>query len=421
MKPTLIKLTTTFITIIALATITSTVASAALTIGATTITTDGNLDINGVATSAYTLGAATTTGTITIGGTAQAGNLILGQVTTTPVGIGTAPGTGIGLDVQPAITATSGSAVGTRFQQTLTAAANNDALTAVYINPTFTDGAYTGVNHNGLFLSISGGTGQNKAIYAGNNTVGAAGVDQEALYTDLDPANPLGDRFAGLFSYVSPTGMVSGAVAYGVYTNARNRFGNSAAYSVGGYFCAGCSVNKPATAATLNIANSVGLIANAGTADAVSGNASDIFYGKANGVTKFSILNNGNVASTGSYTSTLSTGTAPFVITSTTPVANLTLSNHPKVQACGTTTTCSATATTGAQVVFGTVTLSSSAATITGLSPAFTSTTSYYCTATEVTNAAGTLKVANVSGSSFTITETAGGATDVVNYICVGN
>lgn len=36
------------------------------------------------------------------------------------------------------------------------------------------------------------------------------------------------------------------------------------------------------------------------------------------------------------FTSTVPSGTAPFSISSTTPVATLTLSNHPKLQACGT-------------------------------------------------------------------------------------
>lgn len=54
-------------------------AQAALTVGATNITTDGALSIDGVAGSVYTLGPSTTTGTLTIGGTAQTGNLIVGQ------------------------------------------------------------------------------------------------------------------------------------------------------------------------------------------------------------------------------------------------------------------------------------------------------------------------------------------------------
>ncbi|HNJ48645.1 MAG TPA: hypothetical protein PK479_09465, partial [Novosphingobium sp.] len=43
-------------------------------------------------------------------------------------------------------------------QQTLTATANSDALTAVYINPTFSDGAYSSVAHNGLIVA-SGNVG----------------------------------------------------------------------------------------------------------------------------------------------------------------------------------------------------------------------------------------------------------------------
>jgi len=122
--------------------------------------------------------------------------------------------------------------------------------------------------------------------------------------------------------------------------------------------------------------------------------------------------------------STLVTGTAPFTIASTTPVATMVVAKHPLVQFCGTTTTCSATAQTGAQTVYGSAALVSgtpSAATVTGISPAFTSSTSYVCTVTAQTAAAtALLSVANVSGSSFTIT---GPATDtrVVNYQCTGN
>lgn len=58
-------------------------AHAALTIGATSISTDGAYTLNGVAGSVYSIGAATTTGTITIGGTAQTGDLVLGSSTGT--------------------------------------------------------------------------------------------------------------------------------------------------------------------------------------------------------------------------------------------------------------------------------------------------------------------------------------------------
>lgn len=123
-------------------------------------------------------------------------------------------------------------------------------------------------------------------------------------------------------------------------------------------------------------------------------------------------------------TSTLATGTAPLVVASTTPVANLTLSQHAKMQACGTTSTCAATVQTTSQIVQGSAALVSgtpSTVTITGISPAFTSTATYNCTATEVTNPVNNLlSVTKVSGSSITITGP-NTLTDVVSYLCAGN
>lgn len=103
----------------------------------------------------------------------------------------------------------------------------------------------------------------------------------------------------------------------------------------------------------------------------------------------------------------------------------LTAGNIAAMQSCGTTTTCSATAiATGARIVFGSAPLVSgtpSTATITGISPAFTSSSTYFCTVTNATTATNNLlKVANVSGSSFTITGPAT-ITDVINYQCIGN
>jgi hypothetical protein len=125
----------------------------------------------------------------------------------------------------------------------------------------------------------------------------------------------------------------------------------------------------------------------------------------------------------GSLTSTVATGTAPIVVTSTTTVPNLTVSNHPTVQFCGTTTTCSHTAESSPKIVFGSAALVSgtpSTATITGISPAFTATADYVCTVTGQSAATTSLySVANVSASSFTITGPAT-TTTVINYVCVG-
>jgi hypothetical protein len=71
------------------------------------------------------------------------------------------------------------------------------------------------------------------------------------------------------------------------------------------------------------------------------------------------------------FTSTVPSGKPPLSVSSTTPVANLTLSNRPRLQACGDTPNCSARAVTGGQIVFGSVTLAHGEATVTGFSPPF--------------------------------------------------
>ena len=103
----------------------------------------------------------------------------------------------------------------------------------------------------------------------------------------------------------------------------------------------------------------------------------------------------------------------------------LTAGNIAAMQSCGTTSTCSATAiATGARIVYGSAPLVSgtpSTVTISGISPAFTSNTSYKCTMSDQTGVATALfSITYVSGSSFTIT---GGTalTDTVGYICAGN
>lgn len=109
--------------------------------------------------------------------------------------------------------------------------------------------------------------------------------------------------------------------------------------------------------------------------------------------------------------------------TSATGVISCGTTSAPKVQFCGTTTSCSATSQVNAKIVYGSVALSSGApstAVVTGISPAFTSTSSFVCTATQGSSATGNLiKIVNTSSSSITITGPAT-VTDVVGYICVG-
>jgi hypothetical protein len=130
----------------------------------------------------------------------------------------------------------------------------------------------------------------------------------------------------------------------------------------------------------------------------------------------------GTITTAGQLTSTISTGTAPLSVSSTTPVATLVVAKHPQVQACGTVAACSATAMTGAQIVQGSAALASgtpSTVTITGISPAFTSTSTYNCMVADQT-AGSALFYTKVSGSSITITGP-NTVTDTVSFICAGN
>lgn len=95
---------------------------------------------------------------------------------------------------------------------------------------------------------------------------------------------------------------------------------------------------------------------------------------------------------------------------------------------CSTAAACSATVLNGAglKIVTGSVPLSSgtpSTATVTGLSPAFTSSSSYRCAvvpegATAAIAAAG-VAISYVSGTSFTLTGP-NTVTTVMDYVCIG-
>jgi hypothetical protein len=116
------------------------------------------------------------------------------------------------------------------------------------------------------------------------------------------------------------------------------------------------------------------------------------------------------VNNTGQLSNNLATGTPPFVITSTTPVPNLTT--------VPTTYNHSGTQQTAVHIVEDTATLSTGAVTVTLVGSAqFTSNATYSCTANDNT-AANPVQVTQTSASSITFTGT---GSDVVHYICVGN
>jgi len=111
----------------------------------------------------------------------------------------------------------------------------------------------------------------------------------------------------------------------------------------------------------------------------------------------------------GQNVNTLATGTAPFVVASTTPVNNLTgqllARNAAGIQQ------------TNARSVYGTCTLGTNCVVTFAGASAWTAANSYVCTATDQT-AAQPVKVVNTSNSVVTFTGT---GTDVVAYACFGS
>lgn len=109
---------------------------------------------------------------------------------------------------------------------------------------------------------------------------------------------------------------------------------------------------------------------------------------------------------------------------------NIALAGGASVVNCGTANACSATTvlSPNAKVVIGKSAAldgaSPAIATITGISPAFTSSSSYICTATlngtSAAGATGSLEINYVSSSSFTITA-GNGVTATASYVCIGS
>lgn len=117
----------------------------------------------------------------------------------------------------------------------------------------------------------------------------------------------------------------------------------------------------------------------------------------------------GGAGSASTFTSTVATGTAPFVSTSTTPATN--------VNAFAVAYNAAGTQQVTGHVVFGTCTLGTSCSITLVGAAAFTSTATYYCAANDRTSAAA-VKIVNTAASTIDITGT---ATDVIGYVCFGN
>ena len=121
--------------------------------------------------------------------------------------------------------------------------------------------------------------------------------------------------------------------------------------------------------------------------------------------------------STPQMVSTASTGTAPLVVSSKTPVTNLTVANHPVLQSCGAAEQCSATLVTSGQIVIGRITLRSGSATLSGINPAFAASTSFNCIANDLTNPANGVNAVPDSGNRV---QFKGIGEDEISYQCAG-
>ncbi len=115
-------------------------------------------------------------------------NMRLGVGTNVP----TAP-----LSITAPITASAGNGTGGLFNQTITAAANNDLLYGVNITPTFTNGAFTGLTNYSL-RSVYAGTVQSAAGIRGEATGnGGANVETFGVWGIATDATQAGNTNAG--------------------------------------------------------------------------------------------------------------------------------------------------------------------------------------------------------------------------------
>jgi len=112
------------------------------------------------------------------------------------------------------------------------------------------------------------------------------------------------------------------------------------------------------------------------------------------------------------------TGTAPMIITSTTPVLNLTAANHPLMAYCGNSGTCTNTAQVNDRVITGIAVLNGAPFAVSGIT-AFAD-VNYTCTVTSRVGALTleTYATGNYTTTGFTIYASPVTSTATVGYIC---
>lgn len=108
--------------------------------------------------------------------------------------------------------------------------------------------------------------------------------------------------------------------------------------------------------------------------------------------------------------SSVATGTAPFTVSSTTPVANLTAQNHPEML------TQTGTLLTNSRIVLFAAILTSGTTTV-AFTTGFSNSTSFICSASDRT-APNAVQIVNASATSINLTGT---GSDIIQGMCAGN
>ena len=353
----------------------------------------GNLALNASAgTSQTNIGTGTTTGAVTIGGTG-----------TQAIALGNGAG----------VKTVNVGSNNTTSTTTILAGTGNLALNAsagtsqTNISTGTTTGAVTIGGTGTQAIALGNGAGVKTVNVGSNSTTSTttilAGTGNLAL-----------NASAGTSQTNIGTGTTTGAVTIGGTGTQTIALGNGAGAKT-------VNVGSNNTTSTTTILSGSGGInlnvsnnqpTNVGTGSSTGAVA---IGGGSNTVAINSI--NWNVSAAGNLTSTLATGTAPFSITSTTPVANLT--------AVPTTYNAAGTQQNNAHIVTGTVTFSNASSIgVTFTAPAaFTSNASFVCTVTSTVATPGSNDIFSVtytSGTNITITAT-GTLSEIVGYICIGN
>lgn len=254
------------------------------------------------------------------------------------------------------------------------------------------------VNAYGLFVADMTAATNNFAIKTG---VGKVSVGDAATFNSTVQVGSLGVGAAplSLSGVFVGNSNLSGTSQIGILSAPQCSSGATVA-------CEGIRARFDTAAAAFTVPNGIAINivdGNKGAGSTITTNTGLNINPLSNGITNIAI----NVANP--IKNTLATGTAPFIVTSTTPVANLT-------------TVPVAYDHTGAQLanyhlVEDSCVLGTSCAVTLAGSAVYTSSTSYTCTCQDET-AIASCKVAQTSGSAFTITGT---VADTIRYHCGGN